>query len=157
MKIIRNITSTNNEVKLYCHWYSELQIVFELSSFTRLSEYFPTFGVQKSPILTRVGFTKLLQQILRFFRLKRSFIKWLFIENRYFMIYAVANISLSASSASKSTSSLYNLKILRPKVRKNITNLPKKFYRSPSSFFTINNGFSQYFRVYHYFFIISMA
>jgi len=34
-------------------------------------------------------------------------------------------------SASKSTLSLNNLKILRPKVTKNLTNLCKKFYESP--------------------------
>jgi len=34
-------------------------------------------------------------------------------------------------SASKSTLSLNNLNILRPKVTKNLTNLPKKFCESP--------------------------
>jgi len=34
-------------------------------------------------------------------------------------------------SASKSTLSLKNLKILRPKVTKNLTNMPKKFCEFP--------------------------
>ncbi len=36
-------------------------------------------------------------------------------------------------SASKTTLSHYNLKILRPKVTKNLTNLPKKFCDFPPS------------------------
>ncbi len=36
--------------------------------------------------------------------------------------------------ASKSTLSLNNLKILRPKVTKNLTNLPKKFCEFPPRF-----------------------
>ncbi len=34
-------------------------------------------------------------------------------------------------SASKTTLSFKDLKILRPKVRKNLTSLPKKFYEFP--------------------------
>jgi len=45
----------------------------------------------------------------------------LFIENRYFMIERVVHPPLM-TSASKTTYSHYNLKILRPKVTKNIKN-----------------------------------
>jgi len=41
-------------------------------------------------------------------------------------------------SASKSTLGLKNLKILRPKVTKNLTNLRKKFCESPPSWWTEN-------------------
>jgi hypothetical protein len=37
------------------------------------------------------------------------------------------------TTASKSTLSINNLKILRAKVTKNLTNLPKKLYEVPSS------------------------
>jgi len=44
------------------------------------------------------------------------------------MINKVVNINLSAS---KTTFSHFNLKILRPKVTKNLKNLRKKFCESP--------------------------
>jgi len=52
-------------------------------------------------------------------------------ENRYFMINTVVNNTLIMICASKSTLSLYNLKILRPKVTKYCTNLPQKFCEFP--------------------------
>jgi hypothetical protein len=48
------------------------------------------------------------------------------------MIYAIVNITLSLMiSASKSTLRLNNLKSLRHKAKKNLTNLHKKFCESP--------------------------
>jgi len=43
------------------------------------------------------------------------------------MFFTVVNIKLLLIFASKTTFSHFNLKMLRPKVKKNVTNLPKKF------------------------------
>jgi hypothetical protein len=56
-----------------------------------------------------------------------AFTELLFIENRYFMIYTVINKRPLMISASKSTLSPNNLKILRSKVTKNLKNFCKKF------------------------------
>ena len=47
------------------------------------------------------------------------------------MIFTVVNINLSLTYVSKTTFCLKNLKILRPKVTKNLTNFHKKFCEFP--------------------------
>ena len=82
-------------------------------------------------------FTKLRWQICNIFYILKVILQSIYLlKNRYFMICTVVNITLLMLSASKSTVNLKNLKILKPKVTKNVTNLPKKVCEfRPCSFY----------------------
>jgi hypothetical protein len=68
-------------------------------------------------------------QKLQIYKLFGNFKVLLIIENTY--LYSSQHHPLMIT-ASQSTLSLNNLKILRAKVTKNLMNLPKKFCESPS-------------------------
>ncbi len=71
-----------------------------------------------------------LRKFVRFSELLDAFTKQLSIKNKQLMFFTGVNIDLLIS-ASKTTFSHYNFKILRPKVRKNLINFRKKFCEFP--------------------------